>query len=164
VSLPDSGSLNDTVMLIMSNRVRDNQKPIVIKRTNRNLIALANVLQHPELSHCSRNDIIMCPCFSHISGIRALLQSITGGSVLALTRTDIRRQLFLDCIEKYGITTAFLMPSDVHYMASNKITQEFNLKSLHDVMYSSATLPQDVCQLIVNKLNLKHFRPGIIFY
>jgi acyl-coenzyme A synthetase/AMP-(fatty) acid ligase len=157
--LPISSSLDDKTALIISSGSTGTPKAVI--RTNRNLIAIANALQHQELDEYSRGNIVMANSFCHVCGLRTILQSISCGATLALSRNDERRENFLKNIEKYRITSAFLMPSELYYMIKNDvIVGKYDLSSLQDIMVGGSALTETIRKAIINKFKFKNFRNG----
>jgi acyl-CoA synthetase (AMP-forming)/AMP-acid ligase II len=156
--LPISSSLDDQTALIISSGSTGTPKAVIW--TNRNLIAIANALQHQELDEYSRGNIVMANCFYHVCGLRTALQSISGGATLALSRNDEWRENFFKNIEKYRITSAFLVPSELYYMVKNDvIVDKYDLSSLQDIVVGGS-LTETIHKAIINKFKFKNFRNG----
>jgi len=134
-------------------------EPKAVIRTNRNLIAIANALQHEELDNYTRGDIVMGSCFCHVCGLRSLLQVISGGATLVVAANDEWHEDFLINVQKYRITSAFLVPSELYFMVKNDhIVDKYDLTSLQDIMIGGATLPEAIYKAALDKFNFKNFR------
>ena len=146
-------------MLMMSSGTTG--KPKAMLRTNHNLIAIGTTLIHDELALYKPGDIVLSSCFCHLSGIRAFGHVISCGAILATMKNDLWEEEFLKNVQKYQITSCFLVPSQVNYLIKNKqLVHKYNINSLQDVMCGGSTLAQSVYEKIINEFNFKQFRLG----
>ncbi|CAG2179365.1 unnamed protein product, partial [Oppiella nova] len=95
----------------------------------------------------------------HISGQRCLVATITGGAQLAIIRVDENLDDVYRNIHKHHITSAFLIPTQLNYLAKNHETIDRDyLKSLRDVMTGAAPLSESTYRCIVDKYKFEKFR------
>ena len=141
----------------MSSGSTGRPKPVI--KTNRNLIALANVLQTDELDNYKSGDIVISTFFCHVCGIRTLVQTISGGATVALSSDMEWRENLLAKIEKYGISSAFLVPSELYFMVKrDDIVSKYDITSLQDIQYGGSNLSEAIYYECIKKFNFKYFR------
>lgn len=134
-------------------------KPKAMLRTNHNIIAIGTSLNHVELALLQPGDIILSSCFCHMSGIRSIGHAISCGATLAVMKSHLWEEEFLQNVQKYQITSCFLVPSQLNYLVKNKETvSKYNIKSLQDVMCGGSMLAESVYEKIMKEFNFKKFR------
>jgi acyl-CoA synthetase (AMP-forming)/AMP-acid ligase II len=90
--------------------------------------------------------------FFHIYGmvVIMMLALSRGGTVVSLPRFEFRE--FLAALEKYGVTTAPLVPPIVLGMVKNPAVGEFDLSRIRMVFSGAAPLGEDIARQLSKKL------------
>ncbi|XP_054166584.1 luciferin 4-monooxygenase-like [Oppia nitens] len=155
--LPVNSQLTETATFVLSSGSTGQPKAII--KTNKNLLSTVEALAHREISKLTPNDIMLSSNFCHISGQRCLLSTIDGNAQLAIIRVDEDLEDVYHNIHKYNITTAFLIPTQLNYLAKHCDTIDKNyLKSLKDVVTGAASLSETTYRCIVDKFAFEKFR------
>jgi acyl-CoA synthetase (AMP-forming)/AMP-acid ligase II len=110
---------------------------------------------------CQANTVLDCDCegpvaavapFFHILGLVLVLLFWLkrGGAIVALPRFDLEQ--FLDCVQKYRIKYASLVPPIVLALAKHPLVDRYDLSSLEWVMCGAAPLGGEVEQACADRL------------
>ncbi|CAG2109652.1 unnamed protein product [Medioppia subpectinata] len=155
--LPVRTQLNDTATYGLSSGSTGAPKAII--KTNGNHLATVEALQHREMQWMNHDDIMLSSNFCHASGQRCLFSAINAGAQLAIVRVDENLDDIYGNINKYGITTGFLIPTQLNYLAKNydKIDRDY-LTSLRDVTTGAAPIAEATFRCIQDKYAFKKFR------
>ncbi|CAG2176863.1 unnamed protein product, partial [Oppiella nova] len=137
--LPVRTGLDDTATLVMSSGSTGTPKAII--RTNRNLLAIMAITQHPEVCPLTSADIMFSSDFYHVCGQRSLLSTIHAGAQLAICEDIHNSEKNLKCIHDLNVTTVFTVPTELNFIIKyNDKYDKTYLKSLRDVLSGGAVL------------------------
>ncbi|CAG2166914.1 unnamed protein product, partial [Oppiella nova] len=137
--LPVRTGLDDTATLVMSSGSTGTPKAII--RTNRNLLAIMAITQHPEVCPLTGDDIMLSTGFCHMCGQRSLLSSIGFGAQLAVWGDVHTNEAIMEGIHDLSVTNIFTVPTELNFLIKNndKYDKKY-LKSLRDVFCGGAVL------------------------
>lgn len=95
----------------------------------------------------------------HAFGMNVFIASIVQQDKMILLRRFVEED-FLRCIEKYRITTAYLVPPIMVLLAKSPKVDRYNLSSLHTIWCGAAPLAENVVHEVKKRIGVKHFREG----
>ena len=157
VILPIETEPNDLITFVMTSG--STGQPKVILRTNRSYLALVESLDHKEFNHMTPNDTILATGFCHISGQSRLFCVINGGSKLVINSKDKDPETVFQVINNYEISHAFLIPTQLNFLAKNYQKFDKNyLKSIRDMLTGGAPISQSTYKFIAKEFNFKFFK------
>ena len=119
--------------------------PKGVMLTHRNLVA--NVLQMQAAEGISADEVVMgIVPFYHIYGLSVLLNLVlhAGATLVLLPRFEV--EAFLRAIERYAVTTAFLVPPIVRTLATHPLVDRYDVSSLRHIMSAAAPLPEETAR------------------
>lgn len=92
--------------------------------------------------------------FYHIYGMVAIMCNAlrVGATVVTMPRFDLDQ--FLGLIQRYGITTGYLVPPIVLALAKHPAVDQYDLSTLNDIMSGAAPLPESVATACASRNNL----------
>ena len=76
---------------------------------------------------------------THASGAYVLPHFVKGAANVVLPKFDAK--LFLDTVQKYGITTVLLVPTMISVLLDYPNLSDYDLSSLHTLTYGAAPMP-----------------------
>ncbi|CAG2108680.1 unnamed protein product, partial [Medioppia subpectinata] len=147
IELPVMSGLSDMATLVMSSGSSGTPKAII--RTNRNLLAIVAITQHPEICPLRADDIMLSTGFNHMCGQRSLFSSLTSGAQLVVWGDDHSNEAIFDGIHDMNVTNIFTVPTELNFLIKNQ--HKYNktyLKTLRDVFCGGAFLSQHIYQQI----------------
>ncbi|MDE3075067.1 MAG: AMP-binding protein, partial [Chloroflexota bacterium] len=133
----------DTGLILYSSGTTGLPKGVML--THRNLVAALLQLQAGDLSR--EDDVLMAISpFFHVVGLHGILNLgiFTGATIVVMRRYDLRK--FLQSVQDYRISSAFLTPPVLVDLAKNPVVHEFNVSSLRSILCAAAPLGKDVEQ------------------
>ncbi|CAG2101236.1 unnamed protein product [Medioppia subpectinata] len=139
IELPVMSGLSNMATLMMSSGSSGAPKAII--QTNRNLLAIVAITQHPEICPLKSDDIMLSSGFNHLCGQRSLFTSITTGAQLVVLGDDHSNEATFDAIHDMNVTTIFTIPTELNFLI--KYRHKYNktyLKTLRDVFCGGAFL------------------------
>ena len=116
--------------------------PKGVMLTHQNLVA--NVLQVQTAERMDASEIVLGVMpLHHIYGFNAVMNLTlsVGATLVLLERFEVQR--FLETLEAYGVTTAFLVPPLVRTLASHPLVDRYDVSRLRHVLSAAAPLPED---------------------
>ncbi|XP_054162428.1 uncharacterized protein LOC128960383 [Oppia nitens] len=147
----------DMAALLLSSGSTGLPKPII--RSHQNVINLTHQFQHKEVWGLTEKSVQSCQnTFCHSGGLTFLLHSIASGAVAAIM-PGFENNKFINYIEKYKITGAFLVPSYVISLANTDVTDK-DVLSFKEIICAGCPLPEGIADKVVNNLKLEYFRQG----
>ncbi|XP_054165690.1 uncharacterized protein LOC128963216 [Oppia nitens] len=154
--LPVETSWETTITFVMSSGTTG--RPKAIRRTNGNHLATVAMFKHRELLPMTENDVLLSTAFLHICGQRCLFSAIESGArVLALSCDESHGEVF-EAINKYGVTHAILMPTQLNYLVKHPDQYPANyFSNLRDVLTGAAPLAFGTHQAIKERYNFEKF-------
>lgn len=129
-------------------------KPKGVMLTHRNLVA--NVAQIRPLAPLSPDETLVAVVpFSHSYGLTALLcAALRGRSRLAVMPAfDLSE--FLDTIQKYRCTQAYIAPPIAVALAKHPLVDFYDLSSLHTVTSAAAPLDEELAKAVTRRLGCR---------
>ena len=133
----------DVVALPYSSGTTGDSKGVML--THRNIIA--NMEQVQAVERLSPDETIIGPLpLHHIYGLVVVmnLPLRLGATVVILPHFEIGS--FLEAIQRYRATTAFVVPPMVRALAANPVVSSFDVSSLREVFSGAAPLPVSIAR------------------
>jgi acyl-CoA synthetase (AMP-forming)/AMP-acid ligase II len=119
--------------------------------THSNLKAAALQLLSGDLAR--DNDVLVAVSpFFHVVGLHGILNLgiIAGATTVIVQRFDLRR--FLQAVQDYRISSAFLTPPVVNELIKNPIVDDFDLSSLRNILCAAAPLGPEAEEAAARRL------------
>lgn len=141
---------NDLVVLPYSSGTSGKPKGVMLTHSN----LIAQMEQVTTTGVFLDNDVVMGVLpFYHIYGmvLILLLSLAKGNQVVTVPRFDL--EMFLQVMEKYGVTIAPLVPPIVLGLAKHPLVDKFNLSKLRTITSGAAPLGADLEIACGNRLN-----------
>ncbi|MGV9825860.1 MULTISPECIES: AMP-binding protein [unclassified Gordonia (in: high G+C Gram-positive bacteria)] len=138
-------------VLPYSSGTTGNPKGVMLSHTN----LVANVAQIAPLQGMASDDVIMAVLpFFHIYGMTVLLNAAlrVRASLVVMPRFDLVE--FLESIQKYKVTYAFIAPPVAVALAKHPIIDKYDLSSLHTMLSGAAPLDDELGKAVAKRLNL----------
>lgn len=145
-----SDSRNDVAVLPYSSGTTGLPKGVML--THYNLVA--NLQQTDAVEHIGSEDVLIGSLpFYHIYGMTMLmLYSLrVGATVVTLAPFTVKG--FLEVIEKYRVTTAYVVPPLVRTLAMHPLVKSHDLSSLRDIISAAAPLPEVLARRCADRLH-----------
>jgi acyl-CoA synthetase (AMP-forming)/AMP-acid ligase II len=145
----DIDPANDVVAMPYSSGTTGLPKGVML--THRNLVA--NIAQINALESGENEIGIGVLPFFHIYGMVVVMNSIlyAGGTVVTLPRFELLQ--FLDTMQKYRITCAYLVPPIILALAKHPLVALYDLSSLKWIFSGAAPLGADVLKACSERLH-----------
>ncbi len=140
---------DDTALILYSSGTTGLPKGVML--THRNLMAALYQLEAGDLSR--QDDVLMALSpFFHVVGLHGILNLglFTGATIVTMTRYDLRK--FLQAIQDYRITSAFLTPPVVVELTKDAAIRDYDLSSLRSILCAAAPLGADVEKACAERL------------
>ncbi|HZP85253.1 MAG TPA: AMP-binding protein [Burkholderiales bacterium] len=117
--------------------------PKGVMLTNRNLVA--QLLQADVMLPRRTEDVMLAVLpFFHIYGLMLILLQGLRNGVTLITMARFEFEPFLDCVQRYRINVAPLVPPIVLQLAKHPAVEQYDLSSLRQIMCGAAPLGEDV--------------------
>jgi PAS domain S-box-containing protein len=115
---------------------------------------VANLQQMAAVDRVDPGEILIATLpFYHIYGmIMVMTQGLRSGATL-VTLAEFKARRFLDIMEQYRVTTAYLVPPLVRTLATHVHVDRCDLSSLRDIISSAAPLPEGIARACGERLN-----------
>jgi acyl-CoA synthetase (AMP-forming)/AMP-acid ligase II len=113
--------------------------PKGVMLTHHNLKAAALQLLSGDLAR-EEDVLVAVSPFFHVVGLHGILNLglVAGATTVIVRRFDLRR--FLEAIEEYRISSAFLTPPVVNELIRNPLVSKYDLSSLRNILCAAAPL------------------------
>ncbi|MEO7970045.1 MAG: 4-coumarate--CoA ligase family protein [bacterium] len=125
--------------------------PKGVMLTHRNLIA--NMCQMQGLDYFFESDTLICvlPLF-HIYGLVVVLNMglHKGSTIVTMRRFDL--ELFLQAVQKYGVTMAHIVPPIVLALSKSPLVDNYNLPTLRTLFSGAAPLDERLTRACMTRL------------
>ena len=156
--LPVDRALDDVAAILMTSGSTGASKAII--RTNRNIMATAFSIHHPELTGYKPGHVVLTTSFCHGVAIRILMNVLITGATLASMKKiyEPSRHTFLSYIEKYKINSIFVSPTGIYFIIKGENFKKYHLTSLFDVTCGGVGVPNTIFDSVEQNLNIKYFR------
>lgn len=119
--------------------------------THRSIVANLQQTTAVEQIH-PREVLIATVPFYHIYGMMMVMsQGLRSGATL-VTLAEFKAKRFIDIIERYGVTTAYLVPPLVRTLATDPYVSKKDLSCLRDVVASAAPLPERIARACADRV------------
>ncbi len=151
---PPAADINpreDLVVLPYSSGTTGRPKGVML--THYNLVA--NIAQTMTVEQFEDDEVLIgiLP-FYHIYGMTVIMSMAlyAGATVVTMPRFDLEQ--FLELLQRYRITTAFLVPPIILALAKHPLVDQYDLSSLRYVNSGAAPLPEPVARQCAERLNV----------
>ena len=130
---------DDVAAILYSSATTGLPKGVML--THYNLVANVCQVQAAERMDASEIVLGVMPLY-HIYGFNVVMNLTlsVGATLVLLERVEV--QSFLQTLETYGVTTAFLVPPLVRTLASHPLVDRYDLSRLRHVLSAAAPLPE----------------------
>ncbi len=129
--------------------------PKGVMLTHRNLVAHNIQLQNQlDTTNPSEKDTLIAVLpFFHIFGMTVNMNlGLTGGSTLVIMRS-FEPELFLQLIEKYRVSIAYLVPPIILFLGSHPLVEDHDISSLVYILSGAAPLGAEQSHSISERIN-----------
>jgi PAS domain S-box-containing protein len=108
---------------------------------------VANLQQMTAVERIDSSEVLVATLpFYHIYGmIMVMTQGLRCGATL-VTLAEFKARRLVEIIERYRVTTAYLVPPLVRTLATHAYVDRCNMSSLRDVISSAAPLPEPIAR------------------
>lgn len=156
VTLPTVHPSTTIALLPLSSGTTGAPKAVCL--THRNLVS--NLEQTRAGWRISDRDVqaAVLPFF-HAYGLNIVLNAglLAGASIVTMPRFDLAA--YLDIIERFRVTRAYLVPPIVHTLATSPLVEQYDLSSLSYVLCGAAPLDPETTQRAERRIGC-HIRQG----
>ncbi|HXV42122.1 MAG TPA: 4-coumarate--CoA ligase family protein [Anaerolineae bacterium] len=140
----------DLVVLPYSSGTTGLPKGVML--THYNLVA--NMCQFKDIeSYTEADTLIGVLPFFHIYGMTVIMGTALhkGATVVTMPRFDLEQ--FLQIMQNYGVTWAYLVPPIVLALAKHPLVDKYDLSKLRSILSGAAPLGKDVTQACADRLD-----------
>ena len=127
--------------------------PKGVMLTHHNLVA--NLCQTHTVERLSDEEVLIgiLP-FYHIYGMVVIMSGAlrAGATIVTMPRFDLEQ--FLELMQTYGVTMAYLVPPIVLALAKHPMVDDYDLSKLRNILSGAAPLPEPVAQTCVERHGL----------
>lgn len=126
-------------------------RPKGVMLTHENLVA--NIEQFLTAAPGTPDDVVIAVLpFFHIYGMVVVMSGClrTGATVVTMPRFDF--EAFLETMQTYGVTTAFVVPPIILALAKHPLVDQYDLSSLREIMSGAAPLGADLAAACRDRL------------
>ncbi|MBE7471136.1 MAG: 4-coumarate--CoA ligase family protein [Anaerolineae bacterium] len=126
--------------------------PKGVMLTHHNLVA--NICQFKDIETYGEADtLIGILPFFHIYGMTVIMGAALhkGATIVTMPRFDLEQ--FLQTMQNYGVTWAYLAPPIVLALAKHPLVDKYDLSKLKSILSGAAPLGKDVTQACATRLN-----------
>ncbi len=126
--------------------------PKGVMLTHYNIVA--NICQFKDIETYGEADTLIGVLpFFHIYGMTVIMATALrkGATIVTMPRFDLEQ--FLQTLQNYGVTWAYLVPPIVLALAKHPLVDKYDLSKLKSILSGAAPLGKDVTQACANRLN-----------
>ena len=127
--------------------------PKGVMLTHHNLVA--NLCQTHTVERLSDEEVLIgiLP-FYHIYGMVVIMSGAlrAGATIVTMPRFDLEQ--FLELMQTYGVTMAYLVPPIVLALAKHPMVDDYDLSKLRNILSGAAPLPEPIAQTCVERHGL----------
>jgi acyl-CoA synthetase (AMP-forming)/AMP-acid ligase II len=149
---PEPAGPEDLAALPYSSGTTGFPKGVIL--THRNLTA--NIVQVEGVFRCGEDDVLLAvlPYF-HIYGLTVNMNFALarGATVVTMARFDLAA--FLETIERYGVTRAFLVPPILLALSKHPLVDRYDLGSLDLVVSGAAPLDERLAGAVADRIGCR---------
>ena len=118
--------------------------------THRNLVA--NICQTRQVEHLSVQDVVIWILpFYHIYGMVVVMSGALRAGATTVTMSKFELEHFLELLQEYRVTTAYLVPPIVLALAEHPVVDQYDISALADILSGAAPLPEPVANACVDR-------------
>jgi PAS domain S-box-containing protein len=125
--------------------------PKGVMLTHYNLVA--NLQQTHAVERLGADEVLIGSLpFYHIYGMTMLMMYALRIGATVITHTPFTVKGFLELVQKYRVTTAYVVPPIVRTLATHPLVDMYDLSSLKDVVSAAAPLPEPIARACIDRL------------
>ncbi|MEV6124951.1 AMP-binding protein [Streptomyces sp. NPDC052077] len=99
------------------------------------------------------DDVMLYPCpLFHGSMVVSLALLAAGGTLVV--QGDFTPQRFLACVERFGVTTTFMVPSMIRFTLQAKAFGTTDLSSLREIVFGGSPMPEPLLRETVRRFGV----------
>ncbi len=146
----DFNPKHDVVALPFSSGTTGLPKGVMLTHFN----MVANAAQYASLGITTEQDIVLSiPPLFHIYGITVVANTIMASGATVITMPQFDFEHFLQLLQDYKATQAFLVPPVVQLLAKHPLVEKFDLSHLKTVVSGGAPLSEELSEACSKRLD-----------
>ncbi len=119
--------------------------------THYNLVA--NILQTVPLRQMDGREVVVAVLpFHHVYGFNTVMNMTLHAGATLVTLPRFELEGFLDVLERYAVTTAYLVPPIVRALARHPLVGRYDLSKLRRVVSGAAPMPESTARAFTDRI------------
>eukprot|EP00475_Leptophrys_vorax_P017658 TRINITY_DN24260_c0_g2_i1.p1 TRINITY_DN24260_c0_g2~~TRINITY_DN24260_c0_g2_i1.p1 ORF type:complete len:560 (-),score=176.60 TRINITY_DN24260_c0_g2_i1:63-1742(-) len=132
-----------------------------VELTHFNLVAnICQISQEGLISWTPEDNILVVLPLYHIYGLTVLGLAGLKLGVSLVVMSAFEPKAFLQTLQDYGITQAYIVPPIIVFLAKHPLVDQFNLKSIKSIFSGAAPLGAEVTRAVATRLGISDIRQG----